>query len=138
MTTALALALTMALTLASPAPALASGGGGHGGGESGKPPSTVLALEPFMVNLADEGGKRYLKVTIVIDLREEPRKKSLEERLPIARDSILLLLSSKTVKDVASVEGKLALRDEIRRLVARTIGAPERQPIVYFTDFFIQ
>jgi flagellar FliL protein len=131
--------MALVLAFACASPALASGGGGHGGGgESGKPPSTVLALEPFMINLADEGGKRYLKVTIAVDLREEPRKKALEERLPIARDSILLLLSSKTVKDVSTLEGKLALRDEIRRLVARTIGAPERQPVIYFTDFFIQ
>jgi flagellar FliL protein len=130
---ALALLLCLALLAAAAAPALASGGGGSSG-----PPSTVLAMEPFMINLADEGGKRYLKVTISVDLREEPRKKALEERLPIARDSILLLLSSKTVKDVSTLEGKLTLRDEIRRLVARTIGAPERQPVVYFTDFFIQ
>jgi flagellar FliL protein len=132
----MALLMALLMSLACATPALASGGGG-GGGSSG-PPSTVLALEPFMINLADDGGKRYLKVTVAVDLREEPRKKALEERLPIARDSILLLLSSKTVKDVSTLEGKLALRDEIRRLVARTIGAPERQPVVYFTDFFIQ
>ncbi len=133
----LCLSLALALLLAGTAPALASGGGGGGEG-GGKPPSTVLAFEPFLINLADEGGKRYLKMTISVDVREEPRKKALDERLPIVRDSILLLLSSLTVKDVSSLEGKLKLRDDIRRLVARTIGAPERLPVVYFTDFFIQ
>jgi hypothetical protein len=41
-----------------------------------------------MANLANEGDKRYLMVTIVVNLHEEPPKKALEERFPITRDSL--------------------------------------------------
>ena len=46
-------------------------GGEHGGGEKpcgeGRQAAGILALEPFIANLADDGGRRYLKATFQID-----------------------------------------------------------------------
>ena len=99
-------------------------------------PGVTVQMEPFIVNLADPGGKRYLKLTLVLEADNEQVKQKLETRLPKIRDSILLLLTSKTYKDVATVAGKLRLRNEILQIVNRALGGGVHS--VYFTDFVIQ
>jgi flagellar FliL protein len=101
-------------------------------------PGTVLNLEPFIVNLADTSGKRYLKLTLAVDLKDEAAKKSLEARMPQVRDSILLLLTSKTYADISPVAGKLKLRTEVLRSLGNILGASGGVHAVYFTEFVVQ
>lgn len=116
-------------------PAEHGGGGGHEGkGEK----STVMNLEPFVVNLADPGGRRYLKLTLAMDIKDEKLKKDLESRMPMIRDSVLLLLSSKTYNDIASVAGKLKLRTEILKIINNALGSGSQVHELYFSELVIQ
>ena len=94
-------------------------------------------LDPFIVNLADVGTIRYLKVTIKLHLAKEEFREAVERFLPQLRDSLLILLSSKDYEGIRSVDGKMELRDEI---IGRANAVLKRRAVrtAYFTEFVVQ
>mgnify|MGYP000380354142 CR=1 FL=1 len=114
--------------------------GEKGEGEKKGPtiPGTVLDLQPFIVNLADPAGKRYLKLKLAIDAKDEKLKQEIEVRVPQIRDSILLLLTSKSYADIAPVAGKIRLRNEILKIINRSLTGVGSVHAVYFTEFVVQ
>lgn len=97
----------------------------------------TFPLETFIVNLVGTSGERYLKVTIELELKESKLVSELEKRKPQVRDTILLLLSSKTFEDIATFRGKTKIRNEI---IARlnAVLAPGSIKKVFFTEFVVQ
>jgi flagellar FliL protein len=97
----------------------------------------LFSLDTFIVNLADAGRSRYLRVTMDLELSESTDSAKLSERLSQIRDSILMILPSKQFDDIASMEGKIALRDEI----IATLNSLFTQNVVtniFFTEFVVQ
>ncbi|MBU0988222.1 MAG: flagellar basal body-associated FliL family protein [Proteobacteria bacterium] len=101
--------------------------------------SLIYPLKPFIVNLFDNKGvgNRYLKVVMELELEGEGNKVIVEANLPQLRDTILLLLSSQTLKEVNSLEGKLELKQELLLSVNRVLGREIIQRI-YFAEFVVQ
>ncbi|MEJ2520937.1 MAG: flagellar basal body-associated FliL family protein [Desulfuromonadales bacterium] len=97
----------------------------------------IHPLDTFIVNLADEGGARYLRVTMSLELKDEDAVDLVQERLPLVRNGVLMLLPAKKYADIATVEGKDALRDE---LVAKLNGFLKSDSVanIYFTEFVVQ
>lgn len=97
----------------------------------------IYELETFIVNLADEGGGRYLRVTMNLELKDKDTVALVQERLSLIRNGVLMLLPSKKYLDIATIEGKTALRAE---LVEKMNGflKPDSVANVYFTEFVIQ
>jgi flagellar FliL protein len=111
------------------------GGGDHGGGE--KKTENDSQLGPFIVNLADDGARRYLRATMQLGLRKESYKKYFEKVDPRVRDALLLTLSSRRTNELLSQEGKTKLREEIAEQLNSIIGKDVVEE-VYFVDFLIQ
>jgi flagellar FliL protein len=109
-----------------------------GGKEAPQVPAEVMELEPFIVNLADPSGKRYLKLQLAVDAKNEELKKEIQARMPQIRDSILLLLTSKSYSDIAPVAGKIRLRNEILKIINRSLLGAGSVHAVYFTEFVVQ
>ena len=97
----------------------------------------MFPLDPLIVNLAGSQGKRFLKVTISLELSTPEVHAELNENIQKVTDSILVLLSSKSFEDVYSVQGKFKLKDEVTTRVNRflVIGHVKE---AYFTEFIIQ
>jgi flagellar protein FliL len=97
----------------------------------------LFSLDTFIVNLADQERNRYLRVTMDLELAESTDSSKISERLSQIRDSILMILPSRQFEDVASMEGKIALRDEI---IARLNGLFNRKVVtnIFFTEFVVQ
>ncbi|MDD2736630.1 MAG: flagellar basal body-associated FliL family protein [Desulfuromonadaceae bacterium] len=114
--------------------------GGHGapaaGGAAG-PSANIFPLEPFIVNIYDGQELRYLKVKVELEMVSPAIKAEVEGRLAPIRDSILILLSAKTLLDIQDVQGKITLKDEILSAINRNIP-PGKIAKVYFTDFVVQ
>lgn len=89
--------------------------------EASKPP-VYVTLEPFTVNLTSEASDRYLQVGIDLKVSAADIEGKVKLHLPEIRNGILLLLTSKKVDDLASIEGKNTLREEIRDIVNKAIG----------------
>ncbi len=97
----------------------------------------MFPLDPFIVNLAGSKGKRFLKVTVSLELSAPEVHAEIKENLQKITDSILVLLSSKTFEDVYSVQGKFKLKDEIATRVNRFLVRGHIKD-AYFTEFIIQ
>ncbi|HXE95076.1 MAG TPA: flagellar basal body-associated FliL family protein [Dongiaceae bacterium] len=124
------------------APAAAPAAGGHGGspaagGAAAGPAANIFPLEPFIVNIYDGQELRYLKVKVELEMVGPAVKGEIEGRLAPIRDSILILLSAKTLHDIQDVQGKNALKDEILGAINKNIP-PGKIAKVYFTDFVVQ
>ena len=97
----------------------------------------MFPLDPFIVNLAGSEGKRFLKVTISLELSTPEVHAELKENIQKVTDSILVLLSSKSFEDVYSVQGKFKLKDEVTTRVNRFLVVGHVKD-AYFTEFIIQ
>lgn len=88
-----------------------------------KPPAVpvFVTLEPFVVNMAGEV-QHFMQVGIDLRVAEASVSDQIKQHLPEIRNGVLLLLSSKKVEDVASIEQKNYLRDEIRAAVNKPLG----------------
>lgn len=97
----------------------------------------MFPMDPFVVNLAGSEGKRFLKVTIFLELSTPEVHLEIKENIQKVTDSILILLSSKAFEDVYSVQGKFKLKDEITTRVNRFLVVGHIKE-AYFTEFIIQ
>jgi flagellar FliL protein len=101
----------------------------------------VLHLEPFVVNLADPEGDRFLRVGIDLGLEQElgEHKRAGQSEMPIARtrDTILMILTTCKADALMAPAGKATLKDELTKALqerAPELGVRE----VYFTEFLVQ
>lgn len=99
----------------------------------------VHRLDAFIVNLMDKAGlgKRYLKATIILEVGSEEDKKILENHKPQLRDTILLLLSSQSINEINTLEGKLELKQALLSRINQVLGEGIVNRI-YFTEFVMQ
>lgn len=97
----------------------------------------MFKLDPFVVNLNEPRGNRYLKTTIQLEMENEGLQSELERRKAQMRDIILALLTSKSTQELQALEGKFRLREELlSRLNALMVNGKIKR--VYFTEFVIQ
>jgi len=104
--------------------------------EKGSDEIQVYPLETFIVNLDGEGGRRYLKVKMTLEVDARIKGK-LDDQLHKIRDSILILLSGKTFEDIRGSEGKYGLREEIKGRIGRIVGRSFVKE-VYLEEFVVQ
>ena len=101
--------------------------------------SIIIPLKSFVVNSYDKKGvgKRYLKISMEIEVAKEEDKVKVENNIPQLRDTILILLSSQTINDINSMEGKLELKHEILLRMNQILGK-ETVRKIFFTEFVVQ
>ena len=97
----------------------------------------IWPIESIIVNLLDNNGERYLKITIQLEISNEDCISELDSLKPEIMDNLLDLLSSKRYKEIVGFEGKQRLRDEIAIRLNNYLGKGQITK-VYFTEFIIQ
>lgn len=97
----------------------------------------VLALDPFVVNVGDEGYPRYLKLTLAFEVDSPESLASLQTRVPQVRDMTILLLSSKRLSELADFEGKALLKEDLRERVGGLLESGSVESVM-FTEFVVQ
>ncbi|HZW05166.1 MAG TPA: flagellar basal body-associated FliL family protein [Anaerolineaceae bacterium] len=126
--------------------------------EEVKPGEGVLVnMSTKIINLADPGGRKYIRLTVVLEFApppvpagEETKAAHGEETDPTAEfqaglngympqmdDIVITLLSTKTYEQLYTAEGKEALRNEIMEEINGRIEAVDVIS-VYFTEFVVQ
>lgn len=117
----------------------AAGGGEKPSGDKDKKedPSKLFITESFTVNLSDSKGSHFAKVDVVIEAGDDSVRAEIERILPKIRDFIVVVLSSKTYDQIASVDGRDFLREEIRNKINGYLTRGQIKDI-YFTQFIVQ
>lgn len=120
-----------------------------------KPPvvvdPAVVDLEPFVVRLADPAGDRYFRLNVQVVVDQKPIAKRAGTGLGQVKlvDLVLEILSKKRARELVTVEGKEALREELRAAVTALFAeeplydaavdpAPASVIDVFFTEFLVQ
>lgn len=102
-------------------------------------PPIFEKLDPFVVNLAGNTGS-MLQVEMQAELSDEKVREKFKDYTPKIRSALILLLSSKTSAELATPEGKVRLRAQIKKIVNEAMDAGDDTPVesVLFTSFIIQ
>jgi flagellar FliL protein len=134
---------------------LAGGGGGaywfllrgNGAAEAAEaepeppPPATgIVPLEPFVVNLADPSGTRFLRVTMSLVVADEAVAKEIEEEKVVharLRSAILELLAQKQSIELVTPEGKAELKKAIAEGAAHAAHELKVEDVL-FSEFIVQ
>ncbi|WP_121022606.1 flagellar basal body-associated protein FliL [Helicobacter vulpis] len=92
---------------------------------------------PFVVNLISQNGRRYLKTSISLELNDPKLLEEVKVKETAIKDTIIEILSSKSMEEITTLKGKNKLKEEIRsNLNSFLIDGFVKN--VFFTDFVIQ
>lgn len=97
----------------------------------------MYPLDAFTVNLLSESGRRYLKVELNLEIEGEELSPELDTKVPIFRDIIIRILSSKSLEEISTIKGKEKLKEQIVYELNTRLKDGKVQN-VYFTDFVVQ
>jgi len=85
-------------------------------------PPTFLALDPFVVNLADKEADRYAQIGITLEVENGAFADQMKAYMPAVRNAILLIIAHKTSRELLDRSGKENLAEEIMREAVRPMG----------------
>jgi flagellar FliL protein len=97
----------------------------------------LYPLDTFTVNLKSDAGRRYLKVTMSLELEGEELSLELDAKSAVLRDRIIRILTSKTLEEISSKKGKAKVETQIMDTLNSMISDGKIKGI-YFTEFVIQ
>ena len=97
----------------------------------------IYPMDPFIVNLMSDGARRFLKCTLNLEMDSPNLQPELDKKVPLLRDLIIRILSSKTVAEISTSKGKEKLKAEIVRNINEKLESGEIKH-VYLVNFVIQ
>jgi flagellar FliL protein len=102
--------------------------------------AAIVHFDPFVVNLSDPGGRRYLRLSLELVVSGEEHAKEFAENTVMrmrVRSSILEMLAQQTADQLTTVEGKAALKTAV---IERASEKAEALKItdVLFSEFIVQ
>lgn len=94
-------------------------------------------LDQIIVNLLTQSGRRYIKANIALEMTNPELQNELDTKRAAIRDTIILILSSKSFEEVSTERGKIKLKEEIaQKLNAFLVDGKIRN--VFLSDIMIQ
>ena len=96
----------------------------------------TYGLDEFLVNLADEDGKRYLKVKVFLGYDNKKLDSELEDKKPILRDAIISVLRTKKAADITP-KGVDSIKTEIIQKINPILEKGQLNN-VYINDILLQ
>ena len=118
------------------------------GGKAGAAPKAEkvevgvsMALDEFLVNLADTNADRYLKTTISLGLKKGLTEDDLKDKVPQIRDCINMVLMNQHLDDIRTEAGKDKLKKTlVDKINAKIADDKEKTKVVdiYFQGFATQ
>jgi flagellar FliL protein len=97
----------------------------------------VIALDPFVVNLDEQGQSRYLKLTLQFELAESETEAAINKSKQLIRDAFLSHLSGLKLVDTLGVAAKDKLRADLMQKLIDILG-PNKIRRMFFQEFVVQ
>lgn len=96
----------------------------------------TFELDEFLINLADEDGKRYLKTKVSLGYDNKKLDKELEEKKSVIRDAIISILRTKKAADMGP-NNINNIKIEIIQRINQMLKEDQLNNI-YFNDILVQ
>jgi flagellar basal body-associated protein FliL len=97
----------------------------------------IYSLDVFTVNLANVEEDKKVLVELSLELNDEKSFQEVKDNSPAVRDAVVSILSKHEYADIATIQGKLSLKDEISLAINRQLKDSMIRG-VYFTKFFVE
>jgi flagellar FliL protein len=101
------------------------------------PIGITVPLAQFTTNLADPLGQRFIRLNLEVEVADKRVGNEIVQQNARLRDSILMLLGSKSYADIATTESRMMLRSEITDRLNAILG-PGKIYQVFITDLVVQ
>lgn len=100
-------------------------------------PSLIYAFsDHFVSNIEGESGGLFLNLLLEVEATSAEVVSQMKKKDAAMKDAIIMLISSKSEKELSTAEGKTKLKNEITMRLENVLGSGTIQA-VYFTDFSI-
>uniref|UniRef100_A0A832LVU2 Flagellar protein FliL n=1 Tax=Caldimicrobium thiodismutans TaxID=1653476 RepID=A0A832LVU2_9BACT len=99
--------------------------------------TVFIDFDPIIVNLLDPTGRRYLQVRLSLEVVDKKAEEEIKKKEPKIKDSILGILSGKTVDEVIVPDAKERIKGEILKKIKEDIGE-DLVLNVYITQFIVE
>jgi flagellar protein FliL len=100
----------------------------------------VVSFEPFVANLADEGGTRFLRTSLKLVVAGAETAKEVEESAverAQLQSAILEVLTVQTAEQLVTPEGKAALKKQVLAKAGHVLHNAKVTDVL-FTEFVVQ
>lgn len=99
----------------------------------------IIELQPFILNLADDNGSCFLRISLSIGIAGEAKAEAKPDPLFIARlrNALLAVMMSKSSQEILNDQGKTILRKQLLA-ASRAVVKEEEVSAVYITEFIVQ
>lgn len=97
----------------------------------------MLKINPLVINLREEGGRHYVKTTIVLEIGRPEWLEEVRSKSPLLTDLAILTLSDKRLKELQDVEAKENLKKELLLKISQALGS-QKVAQIYFDEFLLQ
>lgn len=96
----------------------------------------TYTMPAFTVNLAGTP-RRLIRVEMTFEMLDKEGFEEIVRNSPHVRDEIMRILNRKTFDDIETIQGKLALKDQIASNVNQTLRSGVVKEI-FFNEFLVQ
>jgi flagellar FliL protein len=100
----------------------------------------IVSFEPFVANLADEGGARFVRASLKLVVAGAAKAKEVEENAvqrAQLQAAVLEVLTIHTAEQLVTPDGKAALKKEILERAAKIVRGAKVSDVL-FTEFVVQ
>ena len=100
-------------------------------------PKTVYSLDETVINLADTGEMRYLKIAVALGFEKKAEEEVLKESTAIMRDAVITVMTRETFASLHTAEGVKKAKKKIAESVNERLHETNVVS-VYFESFAMQ
>jgi flagellar FliL protein len=107
----------------------------EGGGNAGK----FATVGAIVANLSGST-PRYIQIEMTLKLSNPELSEKVKTYMPVIRNNLILLFSSKNAEQLAPTEAKQKLIEESKVAINKAMGLAEKEGVteVFFSSFIIQ
>lgn len=95
---------------------------------------SLYPIESFLVNIASDQGPKFLQTQMELELQDPAVEDEIARKKPAIRDAIIVLLSSRSYKELREPAGMRKLRSDLIRVINNLLSTGRIKDI-YFTQF---